>query len=154
MLKIKLILIAILIAGMAGLSYYMNRDSFAPETIQIAHRMSPWMRPANPSARRANDLGVPVTFTLNGFHSLTTVKVFPVADMETNKFPHAVWKLISDSNSVPTSSFNYGSYIKGMRPDVKGARPDALQPGVAYRLIVVTAKDKQVQHDFTINTNR
>ena len=112
------------------------------------------MRPANPSARRANDLGVPVTFTLNGFHPLTTVKVVLVADMETNKFPHAIWKLISDSNSVPTSSFNYGSYIRGMHPDVKGARPDPLEPGVAYRLIVVTAKDKQVQHDFVVNTNR
>jgi hypothetical protein len=41
-----------------------------------------------------------------------------------------------------------------MRPDVKGARPDRLEPGVAYRLIVVTAKDKQAQHDFVINTNR
>lgn len=154
MSKMKFTLIAILIAGLAGLSYYMNRDSFAPETIQIAHRMSPWMRPANPSARRVTDLGVPVTFTLNGFHSLTSVKVVQVADIETNKFAHAVWKLVSDSNSVPTSSFNYGSYIKGMRPDVKGARPDPLQHGVAYRLIVVTTKDKQAQHDFTISTNR
>ncbi len=154
MSKMKFILIATLIAGLAGLSYYMNRDSFAPETIQIAHRISPWMRPANPSARRANDLGVPVTFTLNGFHSLTSVKVIPMAEIETNKFPHAVWKLVSDSNSVPTSSFNYGSHIKGMRPDVKGARPDRLEPGVAYRLIVMTSKDKQAQHDFTISTNR
>ncbi len=154
MSKTKIIFITILILGLASLSYYMNRDSFAPETIQINHRMSPWMRPANPSARRANDLGVPVTFTLNGFHPLTTVKVVLVADMETNKFPHAIWKLVSDSNSVPTSTFNYGAGIRGMRPDVKGARPDPLEPGVAYRLIVVTAKDKQAQHDFTVSTNR
>jgi hypothetical protein len=150
----KIISIAITIAGLAGLSYYMNRDSFMPETIQIAHRMSPWMQPTNRGGHRANDLGVPVTFSLNGFHALTSVKVVLVADMETNKFPHAIWKLISDSNSVPTSSFNYGVGIRGMKPEVKGARPDPLQPGVAYRLIVETAKDKQAQHDFTVSTNR
>ena len=105
-----------------------------------------WVRRAHPRTYPVGDL--------NGFHPLTTVKVVLVADMETNKFPHAIWKLISDSNSVPTSSFNYGSYIRGMHPDVKGARPDPLEPGVAYRLIVVTAKDKQVQHDFVVNTNR
>lgn len=151
MSKTKIIFITILVLGLACLSYYMNRDSFAPETIQINHRMSPWMRPTN---RRANDLGVPVTFTLNGFHPLTTVKVVLVEDMETNKFPHAIWKLVSDSNSVPTSTFNYGAGIRGMRPDVKGARPDRLEPGVAYRLIVETKKDLRAQHDFTVSTNR
>ena len=45
MAKTKIITIAILILGLAGLSVYMNRDSFAPETIQITHRMSPWMQP-------------------------------------------------------------------------------------------------------------
>lgn len=112
------------------------------------------MRPTNPSSRRGNDLGIPVTFTLNSYHPLTTVKVVLVADMETNKYPHAIWKLVSDSNSVPTSTFNYGNYIRGMRPDVKGARPDPLVPGVAYRLIIVTAEKEQVQHDFVVKTNR
>lgn len=154
MSKTKIILIVILISGLAGLSLYMNRDAFAPETIQIAHRMSPWMRPANPGARRANDLGVPVTFTLNGFYRLTSIKVVLAADIETNKFPHAIWKLVSESNSVPVSSFNYGTGIRGMHPDVKGASPDRLEAGVAYRLIVVTKDDKQAQHDFTVNTNR
>lgn len=154
MSKTKIIFVAVLILGLAGLSVYMNKDAFAEKSIQISHRMSPWMRQATPSRRRANDLGVPVTFTLSEFHNLTTVKVILVADMETNKFPHAIWKLTSDSNSVPTSTFNYGSYIRGMRPDVKGARPDPLEPGVAYRLIVATATDQQAQHDFTISTNR
>ena len=153
MAKTKIITIAILILGLAGLSVYMNRDSFAPETIQITHRMSPWMQPKNRGIRRASDLGVPVTFSLNGFYVLTSVKVVLIADMETNKFPHAIWKLISDSNSVPTSSFNYGTGIRGMRPEVKGARPDPLQPGVAYRLVIETSKGKQAQHDFTVRTN-
>lgn len=154
MSKTKIISITILIFGLASLSFYLNRDSFAPQTIQIAHRMSPWMQPANRGGRRANDLGVPVTFSLNGFYSLTSVKVVLVADMETNQFPHAIWKLVSDSNSVPTSTFNYGAGIRGMRPDVKGARPDPLKPDVAYRLIVETSKDLRAQHDFTVRTNR
>ncbi len=153
MSKTKIISITILILGLASLSFYLNRDSFAPEIIQINHRPSPWMRP-NPGARRGVDLGVPVTFSLNGFYSLTSVKVVLVADMETNKFPHAIWKLVSDSNSVPTSTFNYGAGIRGMRPDVKGARPDPLKPDVAYRLIIETAKDLRGQHDFTVSTNR
>ena len=154
MSKIKISLIVILILGLAGLSFYLNRDAFAPATIQIAHRMSPWMRPTNPAARRANNLGVPVTFTLNGLYSLITVKVVVAADIETNKFPHAIWKLVTDSNSVPVSSFNYGNSIRGMRPDIKGALPDPLEPGIAYRLIIETANNKRAQHDFTVTTNR
>lgn len=154
MSKIKVISVVVFILGLAGLSFYLNRDAFAPATIQIAHRMSPWMRPTNPAARRANDLGVPVTFTLNGLYSLTTVKVVVAADMETNKFPHAIWKLVTDSNSVPVSTFNYGNPLRGMRPDIKGARPDPLEPGIAYRLIIVTAANKHTQHDFTVTTNR
>ena len=154
MSKIKIISVVVLIVGLAGLSFYLNRDAFAPATIQIAHRMSPWMRPTNPAARRANNLGVPVTFTLNGLYSLITVKVVVAADIETNKFPHAIWKLVTDSNSVPVSTFNYGNPLRGMRPDIKGALPDPLEPGVAYRLIIETANNKRAQHDFTVTTNR
>ena len=154
MSKIKIISVVVLIVGLAGLSFYLNRDAFAPATIQIAHRMSPWMRPTNPAARRANNLGVPVTFTLNGLYSLITVKVVVAADIETNKFPHAIWKLVTDSNSVPVSTFNYGNPLRGMRPDIKGALPDPLEPGIAYRLIIETANNKRAQHDFTVTTNR
>jgi hypothetical protein len=154
MSKSKIIFIAGLIVGLTCLSFYINRDAFAPETIQISHRLSPWMRPATPGARRGNDLGMPVTFSMNGSHPLKSVKVVLVADATTNKYPHAIWKLVSDSNSVATTSFNYGAGIRGMRPETKGIRPDALEPGVAYRLIVETAKDKIVQHDFSVGTNR
>ena len=110
------------------------------------------MKPA--TRRKASDLGAPVTFTLNDSHKLTAIKVVLIADMETNKFPHAIWHLSSTSNSVPTTSFNYGSYVRGMKPEVKGARPDPLEPGVAYRLIVTTDSKEQVHHDFMVSTNR
>ena len=57
---------------------------------------------------------------------------------------------MSDSNSVPVVDFSYGDYIRGMRPAVKGATPDPLEPGVAYRLVIEAGKRK-AQHDFVPN---
>ncbi|MGC3960813.1 MAG: hypothetical protein QM813_23635 [Verrucomicrobiota bacterium] len=153
MSKTKIIALAILLIGLIGFSLYLNRDYFRTEGIQITHRFSPWMRDKRPNAR-ANDLGVPVTFMLNGFYKLTSVRVFESTKIETNKYAVPVWRIISDSNSVPTSSFNYGSYIKGMHPEAKGSRPEALQPGVTYRLMVATDKNIEAQHDFTITSSQ
>lgn len=154
MSKTKFISITILVVGLAGLSLYLNRDWFASETIQISHRLSPWMQNTKRPGARANDLGMPVTFTLNGFQKLTSVRVYETAKIETNQFAVPVWRIVSDSNSVPISSFNYGSGIRGMRPEAKGVRPEPLQPGVNYRLFVVTDQDVTAQHDFMIPTNR
>lgn len=154
MSKTKFISITILILGLAGLSLYLNRDWFAPATIQISHRLSPWLQNKRPGARNPNDLGVPVTFMMNGFYKLTSVRVVEAAKIETNQYAVPVWRIISDSNSIPTSSFNYGSFIRGMRPEAKGVRPEPLEPGITYRLFVVTDKDIKAQHDFTITTNR
>jgi len=153
MSKTKIISVALLIIGLAGLSLYLNRDWFASDTIQISHRLSPWMRSRRPGARNPNDLGVPVTFALNGFYRLKSLRVVEAASFETNKYAVPVWRIVSDSNSVSTSSFSYGSYIRGMRPEAKGIQPEPLQPGVNYRLFVVTDKDLKAQHDFMIPTN-
>ena len=153
MSKSKIIWLTVLIVGLGGWSLYLNRDSFARDSIQISHRLSPWLRPARAGAR-ANDLGVPVTFILNDFYRLKSVRVVNAAQFETNKYTVPVWRIASDSNSVPTSSFNYGGFIRGMRPEARGVPPEPLQPGVTYRLMVVTAKGLQVQHDFTCTTNR
>lgn len=152
MSKTKIISIAILLVGLIGFSLYLNRDYFRGEGIQITHRLSPWMRDKRVAAK-GNDLGVPVTFMLNGFYRLTSVRVFEAAKVATNKYAVPVWRIISDSNSVPTSSFNYGSYIRGMHPEVKGARPEALQAGITYRLVVATDQNLEAQHDFTVTPN-
>jgi hypothetical protein len=155
MSKTKFISVALLVIGLAGLSLYLNRDWFAPETIQISHRLSPWMQTKRPGARaNATDLGVPVTFSLNGYYRLKSVRVVDAAKIETNKYAVPVWRIISDSNSVPTSGFNYGSYIRGMRLEAKGVRAEPLQPGVTYRLFVETDREIKAQHDFVISTNR
>jgi hypothetical protein len=153
MSKTKIIAVTILLLGLIGLSLYLNRDYFRKEGIQISHRLSPWMQARRPGARNPNDLGMPVTFMLNGFYKLSSVRVVESTKIETNKYAVPVWRIISDSNSVPTSSFNYGGYIKGMHPEAKGSRPEPLQTGVKYRLTVVTDKNLEAQHDFLISTN-
>ena len=152
MSKTKIILIVISIIALGAFSIYLNRDSFASETIQISHRVSPWLK--SPRTKRANDLGEPVTFTLSGYYRLTNLKVVLAAEIETNKYAHAVWELTTESNSIPTSSFVYGSGIRGMHPAIKGARPEPLVPGAQYRLLLKTDQDKRAQHDFSIVTNR
>jgi hypothetical protein len=148
MSKTKIILVLLCIVGLGGFSLYLNRDWFTPETIQISHRVSPWLKTSR--TKRANDLGVPVTFTLGGFYRLTNLKVVLASEVATNKYAHPLWELASESNSVPTSTFIYGSGIRGMHPAVKGARPDPLVPGVNYRVLVQTQDDQQAQHDFAI----
>jgi hypothetical protein len=152
MSKTKIVLIVTGIVALGAFSIYLNRDWFASETIQISHRVSPWMK--SPRTKRANDLGEPVTFTLSGYYRLANLKVLLASEIATNKYAHPIWELTTESNSIPTASFVYGSGIRGMHPAVKGARPDPLLPGVQYRLFVTTDKDKQAQHDFCIVTNR
>lgn len=151
MSKTKVILVAITIIALGACSIYLNKDSFASEAIQISHRVTPWMKSTR--TKRANDLGVPVTFTLSGYYRLTNLKVVIASEIETNKYAHPIWELTSESNSIPISTFAYGAGIRGMHPAVKGARPDPLVPGIQYRLLVKTDKDKQAQHDFSIVTN-
>lgn len=154
MSKSKVISVLLLLLGLGALSFYLNRDSFAPDTIQISHRVSPWLKSGRPGAKRVNDLGDPVTFTLNSFYRLTSVKVVSAAELATNKYAHPVWHLVSESNSAPVSVLIYGAYVKGMHPSVKGARPDPLTPGTDYRLLISTDKGKEGRHDFLIATNR
>ena len=152
MSKTKIILIVAGLVALGGLSIYLNKDSFASETIQISHRVSPWLK--SPRTKRANDLGEPVTFTLSGYYRLTNLKVVLASEIETNKYAHPVWELTTESNSIPTSTFVYGGGVRGMHPAVKGARPDPLAPGVQYRLFLTTDENKQAQHTFCIATNR
>lgn len=136
-----------LAAVLGSVSLYLNQDWFATDNIQIYHRSRPvravWHRrkPANNSAVN------PVVFGFNRPLKLTFLKVVVARDLETNPYPHALWHLVSDSNSVPIKDFAYGSRIRGMRPSIKGARPDPLEPGVKYRLLI-EAGSRKAEHDF------
>ena len=48
---------------------------------------------------------------------------------------------------MPVAEWAYAWPIRGMRPAVKGAIPDPLEPGVAYRLII-EAGNRKAEHDF------
>jgi hypothetical protein len=151
MSKPKIIVILLLVLGLGSWSLYLNRDWFATTSIQISHRVSPWLENKRPGAR-GGKLGPPVAFMLSGYYRLTSVNVVLAADIATNKYAHPIWSLVTESNSIPTASFVYGGFIRGMHPAVKGARADPLAPGVTYRLLVTT-KDQAAQHDFSLVTN-
>jgi hypothetical protein len=134
---------------LGGVSIYLNVDWFAKDDIQIYSRSRParggffrrGKRPDTPAAVN------PVAFEFGRKLKLTSLKVIPIYEIETNKYPQPIWALVSDSNSVPTKELMYGMRIPGMRPTVKGATPDPLVPGVKYRLLIEAGSLKG-QHDF------
>ncbi|MEY2427986.1 MAG: hypothetical protein QOJ40_871 [Verrucomicrobiota bacterium] len=144
-----ILLTAALVLG--GLSLYLNQDWFAHDGIQIYHRSrvprSGLFRRKKAPAILSDAPTIPVIFAFDHRVKLTSVKVFPVSDIATNKYPHPVWDLISDSNSVPIKDFTYGGSIAGMRPAVKGATADPLEPDVNYRLCI-EAGPLKADHDF------
>ena len=133
---------------LGGFSLYLNRDWFAGDDIQIQCRSRParagTFRRQRPAASPVTD---PVFFLFEPKLKLTSLKVIPVHEIETNKYPHPIYYLVSDSNSVPISEWSYAWPIRGMRPAVKGARPGPLEPGVPYRLIIEAGKRK-AERDF------
>jgi hypothetical protein len=134
------LLIALAVA-LGGVSLWLNLDRFGKEKVQVHHRS----RPALPGDGRS--AVEPVFFAFDSPLKLTSLQVVLVREMETNRYPHPIWHLVSKSNSVPTTDFAYGIPIVGMRPAVEGATPDPLQPGVKYRLLVQAGALK-LEHDF------
>jgi len=141
-----------LVVVLGGLSFYLNKDWFSRDNIQIYHRS----RPARASLlargrgnRSTDNADIdPITFGFDRKVKLTELKVIPVSAIETNKYPQPIWHLISESNSIPIKDFFYGTPIQGMHPAIKGAAPDPLEPGVKYRLIADVGPLK-LEHDFT-----
>jgi hypothetical protein len=128
-------------------SFYFNRDWFGRQDIQIFHRN--WRQP-RPKASTAADIGPiePLKFGLTRPVKMKSLEVVAVQDIATNRFPKILWHLVSDSNSIPTSEFVYGQWIRGMHPQFKGASATPLEPGVSYRLYVEVGSQK-LEHDFT-----
>ena len=146
-------LLLALAVGLGGLSLYLNKDWFAGDTIQIHHRSRP-MRPGLFGRKKSPPPGFnnpninPLAFNFDRSLKLKSLRVVTVSDLETNRYPHELWHLVSESNSIPIKDFAYGVSIKGMHPSIKGAQPDPLEPNVAYRLFFETASLKG-EHDFT-----
>ncbi len=152
MTKKNVIVLTITLVSVIGFYLYLFRDSFHKPVIQISHTIRP--NPAfirhPPQGTAPEDFPQLINFGLSGEYKLTAVKVVPVAELETNKFAHPLWELVSDSNSAPVRAFTYGHKIKGMHPTVKGAVADPLVPNVTYRLLV-EARSLKGEHDFKVS---
>jgi hypothetical protein len=148
MTKKHLVLILVVLVGLIAYVHYFT-DWFTPGTIQIIHTLRPPM-PQKRSRPRSGDDSANVnvvSFALNGKFKLTELKVVLAADMATNKYPHAIWHLVSESNSVPLKAFIYGMDIKGMHSKITGIRPEALEAGVGYHLSL-SAGELKGEYDF------
>ena len=143
----KNIFLIVLIIALVGIFLYVNRDWFASEKIQISHRAGPPARFSRFSQQK-NKAIIPLFFEVNRKLNLTSVKVIPLSDVETNKYPHPIWALVPINQPVATRGFEYGGNIPGMKPTVPGAEPEPLLPGVKYRL-VLEADSLKVDYDFT-----
>lgn len=144
----KNIYLIVLVLLLGGLSLCLNRDRFKGEPIQISHRSMPPRGAPLPRGYSEAAAAAPVVFIFNKELRITAVKVVLASDTATNKHPDALWELVSPSRSAPVKEFIYGMNIPGMRPAVKGAVADPLQPGVKYRLVIKAGSHK-AEHDFT-----
>ena len=151
MTKKNVIVLTVTFLAVIGFYLYLFRDSFRKPVIQISHTIRP--NPAYirhpPAGISSDELPQSINFGLSGEYKLTSVKLVVLAELETNRFAHPLWELISDSNSVPTRAFSYGRKIRGMHSAVKGATADPLAPNVTYRLLV-ESRNLKGQHDFQV----
>ena len=135
---IVLITLALILAGVYVVFF---TDLFSRQYIEIIPQIRP--RPSN--IRRSDPTipkTYPVTFLLRGKWRLTSIKVVSAEDAKTNKYPTAIWHMISDSNSIPTKAFFYGERIAGMKPAIPRARPEPLLPDTTYLLMLEAGKVK------------
>jgi len=138
--SLVLITVAVLLGG---LYVWQFTDWFRSPEIQILPQIRPPQRgrkPANPTDTQV----YPVTFAFDKKYQFSEIRVVAADDEKTNKYPHALWHLISDSNSIPTKALVYGAPVRGMKPKVPRAEPEQLEPDVAYRLYVNSGDAKGV----------
>src|SRR5438552_885529 len=143
----KIWLLIALAVLLGAFSLYLNQDWFRKADIQIYHRSRP-ARLALFRRKRGDDSPVnPIIFGFDRKLRLNLLKVIPLSDIKTNKYPHPIWYLVSESNSVPIKDFSYGMSIQGMHPAIKDTNPEPLEPGTEYRLVVQAGTFKG-EHDF------
>ncbi|HEX9048100.1 MAG TPA: hypothetical protein VF988_13830 [Verrucomicrobiae bacterium] len=120
---------------------------FEPSSVKIFHTH----RNPRPNMRRGPGGGAMpnLIFGVNHPMRFTELKVVSLSGFETNKNVLPVWHLVSDSNSVPVKTFFYGQFIGGMRPMIKGVRPEPLESNVTYRMFISAGKLRG-EHDFAL----
>ena len=131
----------VLVLGTIYVVYFT--DWFNKPSIAISPRIR-----VGPVSRRGPD-ELQVSFSFDGKVKLTDVKVFSVTELETNKYPHEAWHLITETNSIATKGIVYGQNITGMKPKIPKMKAEPLLPGTKYRLLIEAGK-RSGQADFEI----
>ena len=123
-------------------------DWFRPRHIHIFHTVRQMH-----FRRRPSDPDRVVIFGLEprDLH-LTEIKVVSLMDFEKDPKTVPIWRLISESNSVPVRDFVYGQPIRGMHPLVRGMEPGELDTNLVYR-IFIKASNGTGQHDFKLGNS-
>src|SRR4051812_43418943 len=96
---------------LGGISLYLNKDWFTAPGIHISHRSRPARLVLGRKKALADGDSQPILFMFDHKLKLTSLKVFPVSDIETSKYPHAIWYLTSESNSAPIKDVVYGQPV-------------------------------------------
>jgi hypothetical protein len=139
MTKRSLVLIGVA-AVLAFVYVAFFKDFFRAPQIEMIAQIRPTRgaRPAGPGEVPVD----PVSFAFDRKYAVTSIRVIAEADEKTNKYPHVLWHLITDSNSVPTKVLIYGQPPRGMKPKVPRARPEPLEPDVVYKIYVEAGEAK------------
>jgi hypothetical protein len=133
----KEIFLVALVLVLGGSYIVFFSDWFKPRFIRIEHSVRSSREGWAGSNRVEAVAGAgAVTFALHKPYKLTSVQVVPLAEIQTNKYAHPVWHLISKEGSVPADGFAYGFPLQGMSPAVSGVEPEPLASGMKYRLLV------------------
>ena len=135
-------LLVLLLVVLGGCYAFFFTDWIGVPQIQINASTRPVPSGNDP------DAALPIVFGLDRDYELTSVKVFAIGELATNKVPLPMWQLVAKSNSVPTRGFGYGTGIGGMTLVQLLPAPKPLVPGVPYRLEVVAGRARG-QVDFT-----
>lgn len=131
-------------AALAAIYVIFFTEWFRPTTVEIFHTVR-----SIRSRARAGTTEPSLIFGLNRQLRLTEVEVVPLAEWQTNRNVLPLWHLVSDSNSVPVKSFFYGQQIRGLKPAVKGTRPQPLGSNVVYQL-TLKAGPVTAEHHFEL----
>lgn len=138
----KNIVLLSLLAALGSIYVYYFTDLFRQPTMEIVSRIRPQINQRRSKREPIVPAGNTISFLFNRKYELTSVKVVEENEAKTNKYPHAVWRLITDSNSVPTKTIFYGVTVEGMKPEFAKSRPEPLQPNVPYILLIEAGKLK------------
>lgn len=125
---------ALLLLG--GLYAWQFTDWFVEGRIQIRINSRPGILANDPN------LALPIIFGLDRDYALDQVLVVSLASQTTNRQPLAVWELKRrPGSSHPTKirGFAYSAELEGLE-STRGTPPIPLQPGIPYRIEVVSGR--------------